>query len=67
MEVRTQDRDFSSIRTGLDSPGQGAELGGRIARHAKLPSSSPGGPSEHVQYKTLKMQTEPGDPTASTH
>lgn len=25
------------------------------------------GPSEHVQYKKLKMLTEPGDPTASTH
>lgn len=32
-----------------------------------LPPAPHGGPSEHAQYKALKMHLEPGDPTASAH
>lgn len=32
-----------------------------------LPPAPHGGPSEHVQYKALKIHSEPGDPTASAH
>lgn len=32
-----------------------------------LPPALQGGPSEHAQYKGLKMHSEPGDPTASAH
>lgn len=67
MEVRTQ--TDSHLLLGQDwtvlDKGQSQEAGEQGMQ--SLPPAPHGGPSEHVRYKVLKVQTEPGDPTASGH